>query len=145
MNSRGTLMTHRITGETLAISDSVAMTRRGHPAEPGSRAAPRARRSEGHRPRGYSVKLWNAYARQARNYTCRLLGGARGPIDASGLLNCPARPSPAKSRGSKWSPTPTVGHEVVLRLSGPVTGTRAVLVLHQAGGFGRDRSAPGPA
>ncbi len=36
MNSRGTLMTHRITGDTLAISDSVAMTPTVHPAAAGT-------------------------------------------------------------------------------------------------------------
>jgi hypothetical protein len=36
MNSRGTLMSHRITGETLAISDSVAMTPTVQPAAAGT-------------------------------------------------------------------------------------------------------------
>src|ERR1700735_3729290 len=36
MNSRGTLMTHRITGDTLAISDSVAMTPTIQPAAAGT-------------------------------------------------------------------------------------------------------------
>jgi hypothetical protein len=36
MNSRGILMTHRITGETLAISDSVAMMPTVQPAIAGS-------------------------------------------------------------------------------------------------------------
>ena len=36
MNSRGTLMTHRITGDTLAISDSVAMTPTVQPAAAGT-------------------------------------------------------------------------------------------------------------
>src|SRR5581483_3544007 len=36
MNSRGTLMAHRITGDTLAISDSVAMTPTVHPAAAGA-------------------------------------------------------------------------------------------------------------
>jgi hypothetical protein len=36
MNSRGILMTHRSTGETLAISDSVAMMPTVQPATAGS-------------------------------------------------------------------------------------------------------------
>jgi hypothetical protein len=36
MNSRGSLMTHRITGDTLAISDSVAMTPTVQPAAAGT-------------------------------------------------------------------------------------------------------------
>ena len=49
MNSRGTLMTHRTTGETLAISDSVAMTPTVHPAAAGtqrSREVARLRRRD---------------------------------------------------------------------------------------------------
>ena len=36
MNSRGTLIAHRTTGDTLAISDSVAMTPTVHPAAAGT-------------------------------------------------------------------------------------------------------------
>ena len=36
MNSRGTLIAHRITGDMLAISDSVAMTPTVHPAAAGT-------------------------------------------------------------------------------------------------------------
>ena len=61
MNSRGTLISHRITGDTLAISDSVAMTPTVQPAAAGTQRyrenrLPRPRRSEGHRPRGYSFQ-----------------------------------------------------------------------------------------
>ena len=63
MNSRGTLISHRISGDTLASSDRVAMTPTVQPAAAGTQRyreldrlpARPERESECHRPRGYSL------------------------------------------------------------------------------------------
>ena len=98
MNSRGTRIAHRITGDTLAISDSVAMTPTVQPAAAGTQRSRevdslRGRDgSEGHRRRGYSVLLWNAYDPAGRKSlvsavdAVRPRGGRRGDVSEQGVV-----------------------------------------------------------
>jgi hypothetical protein len=155
------LIAHRTTGDTLAISDSVAMTPTVHPAAAGTQRSREVDRLRGRDAVSVTDRedIRSSYG-MPMSGTCRRLdrlgvvalarreaatSTAGSPSDASALLDLPARPSQAKAGDSKWSPTPTVGHKIVSRLSGPVIGTPAVPVLHSAGGCCRDRSAPGPA
>jgi hypothetical protein len=155
-------MTHRITGDTLAISDSVAMTPTTQPAAAGTQRS----RDFGWLSGRYAVRVTDGedirscygmpmqgrlriarvgYPNDGRPSRPAPASVAGIPAIASSLVNSHPRPSPVKTRDSKWRPTPTVSHMTMSRLNGPVTGTLIVSVLRCAGGFCRDRSAPGPA
>jgi hypothetical protein len=122
MNSRGTRMAQRIAGDTLAISDRVAITPTVQPAAAGTQ---RSREVDSVRGRdavmvtdGEDIRYCYGMPmiRLAGNRSCRWYataddGRVGSDVSGQGVVTgrLTARPSPAKSRDSKWSPAPTVG------------------------------------
>ena len=132
MNSRGALITHRISGDTLASNDRVAMTPTVQPAAAGThryrdldRLPERriasvtdreditsTREMPGEAPRVTETKLPAPLDR----YNEARRPSGRAPIAdvleyGSWLLDLPPRPSRRRPGTVKWSPTPTASHE----------------------------------
>ncbi len=163
MNSRGTLISHRSSGDTLATRDTVAMTPTVQPAAAGT-----------HRKRDFD----RLPERGVASVTDRedMPSNLESPDDAPCVAECcssclpaaatsnpasagrdPRRRSaerqlmaaklifatiPAKARNSKWRPTPTASHEKTQlfresldRRNGPVTGVMHACSAANAGGL----------
>src|SRR5271168_3038167 len=148
MNSRGALITHRISGETLASNDRVAMTPTVQPAaagiqryrefdRPPERDAERGLASVTDREDIPSTREMPDEARESPRQIVRAPSRpspagqrpARGRLGTGsagrwlGTAKLAPRPSRRKPGTVKWSPTPTASHEIISRRSGPVRGT----------------------
>jgi hypothetical protein len=114
MNSRGTLMSRRSTGDMLASSDRVAMTPTVQPATAGTQWY-----------REVGRLMVTVTGREDMRSTRELsLQHADGyPAGASALLDSQMRPSRRRPGTASGVPLPPLAKECFRRLNGPVTGT----------------------
>src|SRR6516225_7321846 len=137
MNSRGPLISHRTTGDTLATSDTVAMM---PTVQPNAAGTQRYREFAWLPERGVATVTDREDIPSTRENPGEApRANARPPAevleDDSWLLNYRLRPSRRRPGTVKWIPTPTASQDLESRLCGPVRGIVYAFSARSAGGL----------